>query len=123
VTKLELSADCGNSPKNQLLQELTVAIARADAERILELVTKDVRWTPVGRKPVAGARSVSRALVRLGPATSLEVGHVVSHGRSGAVDGIVAFGKKKRSFCHVFEFGSAKGADVEAITTYSIAIE
>jgi hypothetical protein len=122
MTKLQLSEDCGNSPKNQLLQELTVAIAKADIERILAFVTADIQWSPVGRKPISGAQSVSRALVRLGPATSLKVCHVVSPGRSGAVDGIVAFGKKTRAFCHIFEFGRAKGTDVSGITTYSIAI-
>jgi hypothetical protein len=123
MTKIQLSEDCGNSPKNQLLQALTVAIARADSEQILSHVTKEVQWSPVGRKPILGSQSVVDALVRMGPATSLQVGHVVSHGRSGAVDGIVAFGAKKRAFCHVYEFASAKGSQVSGITTYSIAIE
>jgi hypothetical protein len=123
MTRFQLSEDCGNSPKNQLLQALTFAIARADAEQIVGFITKDIQWSPVGRKSISGAKSVSRALMRLGPATSLKIRHVVSHGRSGAVDGIVAFGKKRRAYCHFFEFGNAKGTNVSGMTTYSIAVE
>jgi hypothetical protein len=60
--------------------------------------------------------------LRSGKATALTIAHVMSHGRSGAVDGVVVFGDKERAFCHVFEFGSAKGDDVSGITTYSVAI-
>ncbi len=123
MTNIRLSGDCGNSPKNRLIQEFTLAIARADAGRIEELATRDIQWLSVGRKPILGAQSVCRALTRLGPATSIDVHHVISHGRSGAVDGTVAFGGKRRGFCHVFTFGSAKGTNVSAITTYSIAID
>lgn len=123
MTKVQRSRDCGNSPKNQLLQELTVAIARGDEGQTLKSLSADVQWNPIGRKSVSGAQAVCRGLLRYGPASSLEIGHVVSHGRSGAVDGVVAFGKKKRAFCQVYEFSSAKGTEVNGITTYSIAIK
>lgn len=123
MTKIHVSEDCGNSPKNQLLQALTVAIARADPEQIRSFVTEQVQWSRVGSKPISGSQSVVQALVSLGPATSLRIGHVVSHGRSGAVDGMVMFGTKRWAFCHVYEFTSAKGSQVGGITTYSIAID
>lgn len=125
VTKVKRDPDCGNSPKNQLLQELTIAIASADEAQILALLTTDVQWNPIPSKPVSGAQAVCRALLRYGPATSLTIGRVISHGRSGAVDGVVVFGDKakKRAFCHVYEFGSAKGVDISGITTYSIAMK
>lgn len=125
VTKIQRSQDCGNSPKNLLLQELTIAIAIADEARILALLTTDVQWNPITSKPVSGAQAVCRALLRYGPATSLTIGRVISHGRSGAVDGVVVFGdeSKKRAFCHVYEFGNPKGVDISGITTYSIAMK
>jgi hypothetical protein len=123
MTELQLNKNCGNSPKNQLLQELTVAMALADVERLSDLVTADVQWTQMGRMPVSGSQSVCRALARLGRATALKIDHVISHGSSGAVDGVVVFRRKRRAFCHVFDFASAKGTGVSGITTYSIAVE
>jgi hypothetical protein len=123
MTKVQRSQDCGNSPKNQLLQELTVAIARSDKAKLLGFLAVDVQWSLVGKKSISGAEAVCKALMHSGKATALTIEHVISHGRSGAVDGVVVFGDKKRAFCHVYEFGSARGVNVSGITTYSIAIE
>ena len=60
MTEVRTRQDCGNSPKNLLLQDLTVALARADV-------------------------------------------------------------RESRSY--VVEFGSAKGLEVKAITSYSIALD
>lgn len=122
MTEIRKSGDCGNSPKNRLLQELVIAFARGDGSRVAEVVTEEVRWQPVGGKAVQGVETVCRAVTRHGPATRLTIAHVVSHGRAGAVDGVVEFGRKRRAFCHVFEFGSAKGDRVRGITSFSIAL-
>lgn len=123
MTILKLCENCGNSPKNQRLQEFVVASARADADRVLGFLAENVTWQHVGRQPVTGVQAVTRALVRLGPAASLQVSHVVSHGRNGAVDGVVAWGNKHRAFCHVIEFGDARGTKVSSIMTYSFALK
>jgi hypothetical protein len=122
VTDIETKADCGNSPKNALLQALVVAVARADSSAIAKLVAEDVCWTPVGRKPVMGREQFCKQITRHGPATRVTIEHVISHGRAGAADGIVAFGKKRRAFCYVFEFSNAKGTEVKAITAYSLPL-
>ena len=123
MTRIEASKDCGNSPKNQLLQELTIAVARANRTKIVSILTSDVSWVSVGNKPVEGADAVAKALTRYGPATKLVIEQVVSHGKAGAVNGVVTFGEKQRGFCHVFEFNSAKGTQVSGIKSYSAAIE
>jgi hypothetical protein len=122
MTKINNRHDCGNSPKNRLVQDLTIAIACADASRIAALTTIDVRWLPVGRKPVTGADAICKAITRYGPATSLIIEQVISHGRGGAVNGVVEFGPKRRAFCNVFEFASAKGGRVKTVTSYSVAL-
>jgi hypothetical protein len=88
-----------------------------------ELLVDDARWLPAGRKPVVGKEAVSRAIAKYAPATSLTIEHVISHGRAGAVNGYAEFGRKRRAFCHVFEFSSAKGDRIKAITTYSAAAD
>lgn len=120
IEEIEVRED---SPKNQLLQDLVVAFARADVSRISELVAHDVRWLPVGRQPVMGVDEFCRAITRYGPATRLTIERVISNQRAGAVNGVVEFGHKQRAFCYVFEFGTAPAVEVRTITSYSIALE
>jgi len=123
MTRILKHADCGNSPKNQLVQDLTIAMARGDQERARALVTEGMEWVQIGRKPVVGVDAFCKAFTRYGPASVLTIEHVVSHGRAGAVDGVVEFGKKRRAFCHVYEFSNAAGSRVKALTSYSIATQ
>lgn len=123
MTDIAKRRDCGNSPKMQLLQDFAIAVARADAARLLALVTEDVCWRPVGRQPVSGAPGVCKALTRNGPASRVTIDHVVSHGRAGAVDGVVEFGPKRRAFCFVIDFNSATGGAVSSVTSYSVALQ
>ena len=122
VTEVIRNARCGLSPKNELLEAFSIAVARADLLLLADLLSDDVTWLPVGGRPVTGKDKVCRAITRYSPATTLSIDHVVSHGRDGAVDGIAEFGRKRRAFCHVFEFGNAKGTQIAAIRTYSVAL-
>lgn len=122
MTKIKARTDCGNSPKNLLLQNLTIAIAKGDVSRIEEFVKEDVDWEPVGRKPVSGVDAFCKSVTRYGPATKLVVDQVISHGRSGAVNGVVEFGEKRRAFCYIFEFSNAKGTEVKTIKSFSVPI-
>lgn len=119
MTRITSHADCGNSPKNLLLQELTIAIACADKQGIAALVTNDVRWLPAGGEAVAGAAAVCEAITREGAAASVTIDHVLSHGKAGAVDGVIVYGKASRAFCHVFEFATAIGTHVRRIISYA----
>jgi hypothetical protein len=78
MTEVRRRKDCGNSPKNPLLQDLAIALARVDVSRIVELVTSDVRWLPAGRKPVFRVDAFCKATTRYGPATVLTIEHVIS---------------------------------------------
>ena len=44
MTRVIVSEDCGNSPKNLFLQNLTIAFAKHDSKFILDSVTDDIRW-------------------------------------------------------------------------------
>lgn len=122
MTEIKKPKDCGNSPRNQTLQDLAIAIALADVYLISQLVTDDVLWRPIGAKPVSGSDAVCRGLARHGPATAITIEHAISHGRNGAVNGVVEFSRKKRAFCLVVEFTGAKGSKVREITSFSVAI-
>ena len=122
MTRVTKDGNCGNSPKNELLQAFCIAAARKDLELIEALMADDVAWHPVGRKPVAGSEAVARAITKHCPASALHIEHVITHGRAGSVDGIIEFGNKRRAFCHVFEFSNAKGDRIRSIRTFTLPV-
>ncbi len=117
------SGDCGNSPKNALLQDVTIALAKRDVDFLLSHVTDDVIWEVVGSDVVEGKAAFARAVDArtASDVTQLTIDHVMSHGRVGAVNGTAEYRDAKSSdFCGVFEFANAKGERVRAIRSYVI---
>ena len=54
MTRVITSEDCGNSPKNIFVQDLTIALTKRDSKFILDNVTDDIRWNIVGDKLIEG---------------------------------------------------------------------
>lgn len=120
MTEILRSADCGNSPKNAFLEALAVAMASGDVEAALGRVADDVEWRMAGGDVARGKEQFAAALhgAQEKPAR-LTMVHALSHGKAGAVNGVVEYaGGRAHGFCHVFEFGSAKGTSVSRITSY-----
>ena len=124
MTKITVSEDCGNSPKNILLQELTIAFAKRDAKSILQSATDEIKWRIVGDRLIEGKEDLAAALNGMEEIAELAVDHVVTHGKAGAVNGtrITADGKTL-SICDVFVFSNSKGTTVKEITSYVIEID
>jgi hypothetical protein len=121
--KIIASEDCGNSPKNSFLQELTIALARADSRYVLDRVSEEVRWKIVGHPLLQGKTELGAILQKQKTqrVRELIIHHVATHGKAGAVNGTIKLEKgKTREFCHVFEFTNAKGNQVGEITSYII---
>ena len=120
--KVIRSSDCGNSPKQKLLEDMSVALAGADARLIDSLTVPELVWLHVGGNPVEGQDAVLSAIRKSGPATEVAIERVVSHGRAGAVNGIITRDDKRTAFCHMFEFNNTKGTHVKWISTYSVVL-
>ena len=114
------SAECGNSPKNTLLQDITVAFAERDADFLSDHLTDDVRWEIVGTRVVEGLAALMQALDETDDVTQLTIEHVISHGRVGAVNGTVQHPGMANDFCDVFEFANVKAERVKTIRSYVI---
>ncbi len=124
MTKINSSADCGNSPKNQFAEKLSVALAIGDAAFVSTSVTDTVQWALVGKTVWQGKAAVTQALVEWAePALSeITIHHVATHGKIGAVNG--TFRQRAGTvyeFCHVYEFSNTKASHVQTITSYVIA--
>jgi limonene-1,2-epoxide hydrolase len=123
MTKVIISEDCGNSPKNIFVQELTIAFAKGDLRFILDKVTDDVRWTIVGDSLIEGKEKIMEMLEQMknDKAEELTIQHIATHGNAGAVDGKMKFKNGKTvAYCNVYEFSNAKGTSVKEITSYEI---
>ncbi|MFD2924357.1 nuclear transport factor 2 family protein [Halobacillus naozhouensis] len=123
--KVKCAEDCGNSPKKQLLKELHIAFATNDAGLLMESVDDQIVWNIIGHKLIEGRDQVEKALGQTdnGHVTEIEIKNIITHGKTGAVDGNLLIDNKRRlSFCNVFQFTSAgKNSNIKEITSYVIA--
>lgn len=105
MTSIRRSADCGNSPKNQFAEEYVIALLTGDM-RTLEPASADGINIEQGHGET--------------PST-IQIDHVVTHGKVGAVSGTVGFDNGRSSgFCFMLTFETAKANRVSKVTRYSL---
>jgi SnoaL-like domain len=121
MAKVLRSADCGNSPKNLLVESLAIAIETSNAAAFGRCVTADVVWTVPGRRSYSGKAACLAYLKarRSSVPRLVTVRRVVSHGRAGAADGVLnPKSGFPHNFCHMLEFANAQGVSVASISSY-----
>jgi hypothetical protein len=126
MTKVIIGEDCGNSPKNLFVQELTIALAKGDTKFILINVTEDIHWNLVGDRLIEGKAKIKEILEQMknDKVTELTLDHIATHGKAGAVDGRMRFKNGKTvAECNVYEFSNRKGSRVRKITSYEIELK
>ena len=126
MTKVIISEDCGNSPKNIFIQELTIAFAKGELKFLLKSISDEIRWNRVGDQVIEGKDRFAEELEerKKEAVAELSIHHIATHGKAGAVDGILKFNNGKTwAFCDVYEFGNSKGTNVAKIISYVIEIE
>lgn len=115
--KINGSRDCGNSPKNRIVQNIAVAI---EAGNLPETRIDDrTVWHRADAPKLEGAESLRRALEKVIPAKTITVSHAISHGKASAANGesILADGRTRR-FCHVVAFTNVKATTIAEINSY-----
>jgi hypothetical protein len=126
MTRIIGSPACGNSPKNRLVEQLTIALEQGDLEAVLVSCSDDIAWIRRSDMHLHGKDAVTtylteRADERL---AELHIQHVVTHGKAGAVNGVARMPNgQARAFCYVYEFTSTKGTLVKEIITYCVPSE
>ena len=105
MVQIARSADCGNSPNYQFAEELIVALLTGDVSTLES----------------AGALDVCSGQMTDEPLTNIDIEHVVTHGKVGAVSGTVtSMGGLTAGFCFVLEFANAKADRLSKVIRYSL---
>ncbi|MDK2982368.1 MAG: hypothetical protein PWQ55_2715 [Chloroflexota bacterium] len=126
MLKVTQSPDCGNSPKNRLVADTTIALAGRDGAFLERTLSEDVRWEVVGGAVVTGRAAVLQALAEMLPDQAIReisLTHAISHGKQGAVNGsLTRVDGTQVDFCTFYTFSSAKGTAICEIVQYAIPI-
>ena len=118
LTQIQGSKDCGNSPKNQFVQDVSVAIECGEA--MPDAFSEDVTWEQPEKQRISGKTDVLEHVRSRPSPTSITVLHAISHGKVGAANGEVTLANgHTRRFCHVFEFTNTKANCISVIKSYS----
>ena len=105
---------------------MITAFAKRDSKLILKSVTDEIRWNVVGDTVIERKDSLGQTLESLKEhqAIELHIHHIATHGKAGAVDGMLLFKDgRRRVFCDVYAFSNAKGTSVQEITSYVIELK
>tara|TARA_R110002049_G_scaffold180936_1_gene347944 strand:+ start:1964 stop:2341 length:378 start_codon:yes stop_codon:yes gene_type:complete len=125
MTKITVSSDCGNAPKKEFLKEINIAFAKGNSEFLAESVTDKIVWNIIGDKKIEGKEKFTEVLEKMEKekASELILDRILTHGKEGAVSGIIKMQNgKKYAFSDFYEFSGAKGTKVKSITSYVIGI-
>lgn len=121
--RISRSGECGNSPKNELVEDIAIALAQSDPTAFDGVISDDFRRVTVGDAISQGKDTFLRQLEADAAADAVTVFHVSSHGKTGAVNGEMALKSGNIAFCHVIEFTSAASTSVKTITSYLIPLD
>ncbi len=125
MTKITVSSDCGNAPKKEFLKEINIAFAKGNSDFLTESVTDKIVWNIIGDKKIEGKERFSDELekIKTKKTSELTLDRILTHGKEGAVCGIMKMQNgKKFAFSDFYEFSGAKGAKIKSITSYVIKI-
>ncbi|MBD1426674.1 nuclear transport factor 2 family protein [Sphingobacterium arenae] len=125
MLKIKVKADCGNSPKREFLKDFNIAFGKGDAKFIIAQVTDEIVWEMIGEQTIEGKDSFSKAIneMKKKEVAEISIEKVVTHGKEGAVNGIMRMKDGKQyAFSDFYEFKNTTSTSIKAMTSYVIEI-
>lgn len=117
MTKVTRSKDCGNSPKNGMVEDIAIGLETGDTGLLATLLDDGASWNCSDNSDTC-AEDILASLGKLSDPKALTIDHVMSHGKVGAVNGHTTHGNNIQRFCHVIEFTNTKCNRVTRIESY-----
>jgi len=125
MAKIISSTNCGNSPKMTFLKEFNIAFAKNNLDFIIENVTDEIVWNIIGDRKIEGREDFMDELKKMKSekTTELFIDQILSHGKTGASNGIIKMQNgKKYAFSDFYVFQNTKTTQLKSITSYVIEI-
>lgn len=125
MTKIISKTNCGNSPKMEFLKQFNIAFAEGDLEFLTNCVTEDIVWDIIGDQKTQGIIEFREKLTHVKSirTNELVLEQILSHGKEGAVNGIMKMQNGKHyAFSDFYRFHGAKGTKIKSITSYCIEV-
>lgn len=126
MVKINSSPNCGNSPKMEFLKAFNIAFAKGNLDFVLEGVSDEIVWDIVGNTTITGKESFADELqnMKTNTVAELTLHQILSHGKEGAVNGLMKMQDGKQyAFSDFYQFSSAKGTMIKSMTSYIIEIK
>lgn len=119
--RLNIIADCGNSPKREFLKDLTIHLASYNLDQVLAHMDEDICWTLQGDKPVRGIESFRETLLGMNhdKPIALSIHQIITHGKDGAVKGEVEMKDGQViAFADFYTFASAGSKRIKSFDSF-----
>ena len=113
---IQCCGDCGNSPKNALAKNFVIALFGAQTETAKHWLAADAVVEIYGSMRLCGREEI---LAHLKTAERLEIKTVVTHGRAGAVAGVVTRERRPVPFAVTLRFATAAARTFAAVHFYT----
>ncbi|WP_071394265.1 nuclear transport factor 2-like protein [Bacillus tuaregi] len=124
--RVECAENCGNSPKKQMLKELSIAFVKKEIDFCLNCMSDDVIWNIIGDRLNQGKGDYEKALWKMGnrEVQELHIHNIITHGNVGSVNSTLILDDERRiERCDVYNFGGfGKNSKIKKITSYVIEI-
>jgi len=121
MTNLQVTGmgSCGNSPKSELIRQLTIAAFQQQQQRLEEQLAPDCKLEMAGAEAYIGQAAIASMLAALEDVTAVHIANAFTHGKQGAVNGFFKIDTQSYAFALLFTFSSAgKNAKVQHISCY-----
>ena len=117
MVHIQRSTHCGNSPKNKKAEDLVIALESGDTTQLAEALDTKAIWHSES-KTLSSAQDILTHLQAKSLPESVHIDIVMSHGKTGAVNGTRKKGSQSQGFCHLLEFTSATCKTIGRIVSY-----
>lgn len=123
--KIKLSPDCGESPKHELLKNITISFAQFDLENLREYMEEDISWTLIGDSTIDGRDTFLKCLAETSDnkVAELSIYNILAEGFKAAINGkMIMENGDVFGFSDYYLFSLNGGSKIKSITSYVIQI-